>query len=578
MQKTIDLSLGMRAKVQVSNTVLERFTGNPAETVSVYATVSDNKGVPLTGLENVSIQYLAQGSALTENGLYSKLTWNETDSRYEGSFSVKVAGAYEFGYLTMGSSSINSAEAPVITAIPPVPPSYYGNLTEENIFAYGADVFMRIALADSTAIADGKTIAVLEKLEGGNVVATIEVPGVKAAHIEDGVTNVTDWLFTIPTTEELETAGHIGVSQLGDWRMKELKIIGAYNDGVISTEENPMIIDVSDKDIKTNINDKMAVVVSGSGQELSADKLFLESKTVTEGLVVKVRGAGDEEIDPETIEYVKVTYRLDVDNLAYTNSTTTAGYYYGNTDLATLKSNLAAHGTTTVELMVNPSDSKEFILDSANGMTLPLMGTYILDRVTFKIGQTIYATTVATGETGSVVKVDLSADSAAPSYTYAWDAPIVKITGINPSGDVTINKGSGTWFSAKKATGTNKIIDEYECTVHLQATINSRNSITNYEHSKVITTLSNVKSFTSASITVYGSESDVTFEYTSTQSVYSSEKEIGDFWELVRNWNRSLLGNGAKGEYITITGKMANGTDITYIFKLDNPITINNPY
>jgi hypothetical protein len=292
LQKTIDLSLGMQAKVQISQTVLEKFTGNPPVTLNVYVTILDNKGNQLTGLENVSIQYLAQGSGLTENGLYSTMVWDETDGRYEGSFSVKNAGAYQFGYLTLGSSSINSAEAPVITAIPPVPPSYYGNETEENIFAYGAEVSMKVALADSIAIADGKTIAVLEKLDSnGNVEATVEVPGVKAAHIFDEgetiVDNIMDWKFTIPTTEELETQYNCaGVLQKGNWRMTELRIIGAYVDGVLSTEENPMIIDVSKKDIKTNIDDTMTVLVSGQRQELSSDKKFLEAHNVTEGLSV----------------------------------------------------------------------------------------------------------------------------------------------------------------------------------------------------------------------------------------------------------------------------------------------------
>ncbi len=572
MQKSIDLSLGMQARVQISKTVLEKFTGNPPETLAVYATILDNKGNQLTALENVSIQYLAQGSGLTENGLYSKLTWNEAEGRYVGSFSVKNAGAYQFGYLTLGSSSINSAEAPVITAIPPVPPSYHSNLTETTIFAYGAEVHMRVALADSVAIADGKTIAVLEKLDDdGNVVAEIRVPGTKAAHIEEGVTNVSDWLFTIPTTEELETQYNCtGVSQLGDWRMTELHIIGAYQDGVLSTEENPMIIDVSSKNIRTNIDDTMTVVVYGEGQELSSDKKFLESHTATEGLSVKVQGKGGATatgVKDVTVKYVLSDSDSDLET---TNSTTSAGYYYDDSSDASLRADLVGHGTVTVSLMENPSVANEFILDPDSGMELPLMGTYKVEEVSFKIGNTTY-TANATSD------ITLNAD-AAPSYSYKWDAPIVKITKIDPIGNVTINKGSGTWFSATKATGENKITNEYTCTVHLQATINNRNSVTNYEHSKVTTTLSNVKAFTSASITVLGSASNVTFEYTSSGSVYSSEKTVGEFWELARNWKRNLLGNGAKGEHITITGNMTNGKPLTYVFKLDNAITVNNPY
>lgn len=569
MQKTIDLSLGMQVRVQISKTVLEKFTGNPTETLAVYATILDNKGNQLTGLENVSIQYLAQGSGLTENGLFSEMEWMEADGRYEGKFEVKYAGAYQFGYLEFGSSPINSAEAPVITAIPPVPPSYYGNETEENIFAYGAEVSMKVALADSIAIADGKTIAVLEKLDSaGNVETTIEVPGVKVAHIfEDGETiveNVMDWKFTIPTTEQLETQYNcVGVSQLGDWRMKELHIIGAYQDGVLSTEENPMIIDVSDKDIKTNIDDEMTVLVSGQGQQLSSDKKFLEAHKVTEGLSVKVQGEGG--VSASGVKDVTVTYKVDVDSLTYTNSKTSAGYYYEGNSNATLKSNLASNGTVTVALMENPSNKNEFILDAEKGMILPLMGTYKLDRVTFKIGNTTFATEVSDSE--GYVEVPLNANSAAPSYTYQWDAPIVKITGINPVGDVTIN--TGNTIIASKGTGTNICQDEYTCTVYLRAKFSRWGTLSGYDLSEVTTAISNVNSYTSASMLVDGKDMDVTFSYPSNNKQTIGKYEWGD---------RKTLGNSAKGEYVFITGNMANGTPITYIFKLDNAININNPH
>ncbi|MBQ4559713.1 MAG: hypothetical protein IJA54_05260 [Tyzzerella sp.] len=581
MQKSIDLSLGMQVKVQVSETVLEKFTGNPPKTLEVYATILDNKGNQLTALENVSIQYLAQGSGLTENGLYSIMLWNEDEGRYKGNFEVKYAGAYQFAYLTFGSSSINSAEAPVITAIPPVPPSYHSNLTEENIFAFGSEVYMRVALADSVAIADGKTIAVLEKLDDdGNVVAEIRVPGTKAAHIEEGVTNVSDWLFTIPTTEELETQYNCtGVSQLGDWRMTELHIIGAYQDGVLSTEENPMIIDVSSKNIRTNIDDTMTVVVYGEGQETNETFLFLDTRTVTSGLSVKVQGKGG--VTATGVKDVTVTYVLsDSDSdLETTNSTTSAGYYFDpkKSSKATLTSNLVSHGTVTVTLMENPSVANEFILNTDSGMELPLMGTYKLEEVTFKIGNTTYTANAGHNDEEDI---HLNAD-AAPSYTLTWDAPIVKITGIYPEGTVKVNKGNGA--SPIEGTATNKF-NEYECTVNLQADIKTnvgegcdgedKVELNGYTSSTVTTTISNIRQFTSASVFVGGSETDVTFNYTS--ATPSSTMSIGSSnWILA--WNRQTMGNGAKGQYVTIDGTTSN-MNITYIFKLDNEITINNPY
>lgn len=597
MQKTIDLSLGMQVRVQISETVLEEFEGNTPKTLTVYATILDNKGNQLAGLENVSIQYLAQGSGLTENGLYSKMEWNEDEERYVGSFSVKNAGAYEFGYLTFGSSSINSAEAPVITAIPPLPPSYYGNETEENIFAYGADVSMKVALADSIAIADGKTIAVLEKLDSsGNVEATIEVPGVKVAHIfDEGETiadNIMDWKFTIPTTEQLETQyGIAGVSQTGDWRMTELRIIGAYQDGVLSTEENPMIIDVSDKEIVTNIDGTMTVLVSGQGQELSSDKKFLETNKVTEGLFVKVQGKGG--ASASGVKDVTVTYKLDVDSLTYTNSKTSTGYHYGDSSLATLKSNLANAGTITVALIENPSVANEFVLDSESGMVLPLMGTYKLDKVTFKMGNTTYTTRVETNETGSKVEVPLNENSVPPSYTYEWNtAPIVEIKGVSPSSSSANTTGDGTvtWVIYQKASVTTKTNQwsSNAATVYFNTTtqkvgiIVKDTAVDTYTLPTVTTELSCDAIFDSASMTVVatgttdgvkvsGKGSNVEFTFSSSEK--TSTKPIG----TLDSKKRYPIGMDSKATHVALTGTY-NNTSITYVFPLKNAITINNPY
>lgn len=603
MQKTIDLSLGMQVRVQIDRTVLEDFSGNPPETLNVYATILDNKGNQLMGLENVSIQYLAQGSGLTENGLYSKMEWDEDEERYEGSFSVKNAGAYQFGYLTFGSSSINSAEAPVITAIPPVPPSYYGNLTDETIFAYGADVSMRIALADSIAIADGKTIAVLEKLDSaGNVEATIEVPGVKTAHIlqegevNDG--NVTDWLFAIPTTDQLETQyGIAGVSQTGDWRMTELRIIGAYRDGVLSTEENPMIIDVSDKDIKTNIDGTMTVLVAGQGQELSSDKKFLETNKVTEGLSVKVQGKGG--ASASGVKDVTAIYKLDVDSLTYTNSKTSTGYYYGDSSLATLKSNLANAGTITVALIENPSVANEFVLDSESGMVLPVMGTYKLDKVTFKMGNTTYTTRVESNEVGSKVEVPLNENSVPPSYTYEWNnAPVVKIKGVSPSSSSANTTEDGDYYvqyilwvipvgwhqRASVSTKTNEQ-SLYDATVYFHTktkNVDSNTCVDSYTVPTVTTELSYDTTFDSASMTVVatgttdgvkvsGKGANVEFSFSSSEK--TSTKPIG----TLDSRERYPIGMNSKATHVALTGTY-NNTSITYVFPLANAITINNPY
>jgi hypothetical protein len=324
----------------------------------------------------------------------------------------------------------------------------------------------------------------------------------------------------------------------------------------------------------------MTVLVSGQGQQLSSDKKFLEAHTVTEGLTVKVQGKGG--VSASGVKDVTVTYKLDVDGLT-TNNKTSAGYFYEGSSDATLKSNLTSNGTVTVTLMENPSNKNEFILDADSGMTLPLMGTYKLDKVTFKIGNTIFATTASEGHT----TVPLNANSVAPSYTYEWDAPIVKITGVKPSGNVEANNSKDVYNSYRKYNLVNVKNEksDFACTVYFSAVIEYR-LLTQYTLPEVTTKLSNVSTFNSASMTVVasgtadgvavsGKGSDVEFSFSSSED--TSTQTVGSMGSNLRT-NRYPIGKNSKATHITITGKLANGTPITYVFKLDNAITINNPY
>ena len=593
MKKTIELSLGMKAKVQVSQTVLEEFTGNPAVELQVYATIMDNKGNELTGLSDVSIQYLQQGTGMAYTGLYSDLEWVADRNRYEGKFSVAYAGAFEFGYLNIGTSSINSAEAPYITAVPKEPPSYYGNLTAETIFAYGTDVNMKVTLADSSAILNGNITAAIQKVdETGNVLATIQVPGMQTSHInteEDGnLTNLTDWIFEIPTTDELEISyGLKDVTQLGTWQMTELSIVGAYYNGALSTKEDPMIIDVSGKNIVTTVDDKMNVKVTGTSQTLSADKLFMEAHSVSEGLEVLIQGAGGKDINTDLISDVKVTYVLDTSSISTTNSSTKAGYYYtGNSD-ASLKANLKAVGTTTIALRKDP-DSNSFMINPDAPMTLPLEGTYKMSTVQFTIGKTVYFAKNDDATVDGAVEVPLNASSNAPMFSFEWDAPVVKITGVSPT-NVTVNTGKSDYLTKKNiptATKTNTVSnDGYSCDVYFKVETGKDDfriiwfgTVESYTPSKVETEILNVSEFLEAKLTVDGTEHDVSFTYT--KESLRCNQDAG----ASKDYSTTIVGRkiGTKnrvfvdgvGTYIEIT---SSDTSIMYIFKLDNGITINTP-
>lgn len=587
MKKRLELSLGMKAKVQLSQTVFPDYDGSE-KSIDVYVTILDNVGNELEKMDNASLQYLSQSSSLTENGLYTSLIWNENKGRYEGKFSLKKAGAYQFAYITIAGSTINTATAPVITAIPPVPPTYYANLTEASIFAFGSDVNMRIALADSSAVANGNIIAMLQKLDvDGNVEAEVKVKGTSAAHIGDtgNASDVVDWLFKIPTTEELRGDDEDStLSQLGTWKMTSLSIIGAYNDGVISTEEDPYIMNVEDKGIQTTINDEMTVHVSGNGQANITSNKFLEAGKADEGLAVQIRGAGGEVATGVTD--VQVTYKLT--SVKTSSGTTESGY---NSDSKTALENQIS---VTANLIEETLDGvSQYILDSDNPMMLPYAGMYEVDKVSFKIGKNAFSTSVANNEKANVTEVSVNKDEA-PSYTYEWQAPVVKVIGVSPETSDANNANDGDtniiYQKVTLVTKNNEITDTtatvyYNTKTETVGILGNYTTVSEYECPTVQTEISNLLNFNDASmvinatgvtdgVKVCGSSSAVTFTYTSAEK--SCTETIGSVGTLNKK-NRYVLGMGAQGTHIKVTGTKDN-LNITYTFQLVNPITINNPY
>lgn len=606
MKKTLNLSLGMQAAVTIPNSSFE-FDGTEV-TLPVYVTVKDDKGNELKELENVSLQYMFQSSGLVENGLYTSLSWNSATERYEGNFTVETAGAYQFGYLQIGNGSITSATAPVITAIPPIPPAYYVNLTEENIFAYGGNVYMRIAMTDAKAIANGNIIAIVEKLnDNGSVEGTITIPGTSAAHSnganDDLNADINDWVFQIPTTEELKNMECLeeGVrisSQLGTWRMTTLKIIGAYLDGEITTEEEPMVIDVSSEGIQTFIDDEMSVVVNyygdatvNNGEALFTlySGLFLDSATTDEGLVVQIRGAGGEFVSYEEDATgkpnmtVSATYAWDKTSITTSGGSTSAGYSVDAGVLASMEN----QGIIKSDLVLDGSDTTKtkFLLDKEKPMVLPFEGKYKLQSIEFTINGTTYKTNATEGA------IPFSTDSVKPVYSYTWQAPVVKVTGVSPEGEVTVNTGSGSNLgngASVEGKRTNSYT-AYSATVHLKASITTttetdscsgdtttKTKLNGYSLPTVTTAISNINNFYEASIFIDGNDdnTDVTFAYTSSSK--QSVQTIGGCNNVYIGWDRYTMGSDKKATHISITGVLDN-TTIKYIFELVNPITINNP-
>ncbi len=77
--------------------------------INVGVVVMDDQGTPLTDLDSVELQYLRDGSSLIENGLKApEMKWNETTQRYEGTFGVKTAGVFDFRQVVVTSDGVTN--------------------------------------------------------------------------------------------------------------------------------------------------------------------------------------------------------------------------------------------------------------------------------------------------------------------------------------------------------------------------------------------------------------------------------------------------------------------------------------
>ena len=169
MQKTVDLTLGMRLNVEtISPTTIFYGEESAPESLKMQVKVLDNNYSVVENLAGVSLTYTMTG---TET-LYTSLVYNSGEKCYEGEFPVE-SGTWKFSHVTieMGASQTNTlvkvnADAPVFTVVPPTPPSYVENIAEsvQYVSASGSATFT-VSLKESGSAAVYAKLVNVDKRE-----------------------------------------------------------------------------------------------------------------------------------------------------------------------------------------------------------------------------------------------------------------------------------------------------------------------------------------------------------------------------------------------------------------------------
>lgn len=532
--QTASVVLGMR--VAVYTTSPHSFKYIPTEMadneklLAMQVKIMDNAGHEMPGLADAKLTYSMKGSGVRT--LDTDLTWD--GSYYVGELTTIGPGIWQFANVVVGTNVLtNATSAPTFTVLSPEPPEYYDHNTVAYQYKPNNDAVMNVQITNSSAATVWALITKNGAAEGtwveGQIGGELTLP--------DG-RNANHWYFRLPKDAHGEQDGH--------WTLTGLKLSNVFAaDGTAYTDEDPMLIDVSDTNNETKVVSRIYVnFPEGKSQNfgLAADGkitgAFMDSYTVS-GLNVTISDFEGQPI--KNIGAVTLKYTYGNDSAKYGGYTSTQL----TNAVADFTVNLDSDGTGT-----------HFVQNGSH--TLQYAGSYTVE-FSFEIGGT---------------KVLYSGDKLpvnTPKYTVTTEAPVVKIKEAYYSG-----KSEQT---ASTFTDTSTTVYAYEYTT--SSTVCGQTfKYKAYKQPYVTMTLSGYGNATTAKMTFTESTGAAVLLYEKEEGQSAVDAYTwsgnGDCKRWVGYWNgqtgdddRTTAGNLAATALILTYG----GVD----YQVAIPVTINNP-
>ena len=307
--QTASVTLGMR--VAVYTTSPHSFKYIPSEMtdnqklLGMQVKVFDNAGKEMRGLADVKLTYNMKGSGIKK--MDTDLTWN--GSYYVGELTTTGPGIWQFGNVVVGNNILtNATTSPAFTILSPEPPEYYDHNTVSYQYKPNNDATMNVQITNSAA---ASVQAKIVKSDGTETWVTGVIGGELTTSTGKPANH---WNFRVPT----DANGY----QDGNWTLAELKLWDVFAaDGTAYTEEEPLLIDVSNENNVTKVVSRVFVTFpqgqskdfgkDASGQVIGA---FMDSYTVS-GLNVDIKDFEGRPIDG--ITEVKLTFTYGNDSGTY---------------------------------------------------------------------------------------------------------------------------------------------------------------------------------------------------------------------------------------------------------------------
>lgn len=597
MQKTLQLTLGLQARIFLSQPATESYLIERAALEAVEATeieaVRNDSSLTDTQkqsqIEAITANYKAQYDALLaamngEDGLDMQITGNGYQFIYDGSehlfMDVSVMITDDKGNIMsgltdveihygIGASVVNRLDSDLIWnkntsryegEFELASPGMYGfqNLEVGENVIYSAISAPRVAAISPTPISYvGKSADYVSYYEEINANASRKMSVVlkdspsaivklTLQHTEEGIADQTYEITEMATAVDNLDGTYtyfVDVPNDGTWKIVAMQVAQAFYNEVYydgSDEEGATgWLDWTEKVLADNIVTEFFTTVNFSANanpNAAYDIAFMDGKKFPAMTITLTDYLGNA-LDNVSVD-LKYTWDSASKAFSASNESNLPGTQYGGENLAS-------------------SDGKNF---SLGDVTFLLDGTYYCDfAITINDVEYTNLTHFTVPENGgfSANHVDIN-----------WTQPDVKFTAINPAEGTTFDvHTSGSGSSAELTSMSNSIDDEYSVTAYFSAVKESGLCSTSvkYTASTATVALSGAGKYESATVTIDG-DTDMTFSFANGSA--SASSQVGS----ANGTSRGKVGTGRATKINLVHG------GVTYTVDLSHTLTVNNPY
>lgn len=449
MQKTVDLTLGMKVNVETTSpTTIFYGEDSAPNSLKMHVRILDNNNDPVKNLAGASLTYTMTG---TET-LYAGLVYNAGAKYYEGEFPVE-SGTWKFSHVTIkvGESSTNAlfkvnSDAPVFTVVPPTPPSYIAN---------GAEFVQYVAGENDSA-----TFTVTLKESGSAQVYA------KLVNKDDG-DDVVYALGALVASENDNYSYIFNVEESGLWKLESVSVFGVFDENqnyhaipetigdenyqngivfdsantsgdfdnreIVVLYQNDVSVSFDFKDASANVSESNKTVALGKDDKGNVTGTFMQQHTLSNN-AVKVTitdsknliGRGYFEISDVSLSY------------KYGSLTDASGKSYGGYTSADYENGIKNTSVGALKFVKDSGSRFTLTSDGDNAVVFSHSAQYTPDVLTYKI---------TSSHNTDISNTITSNDASAYKIEVYSNAPSVTVSAVTPTGNYAVDASTNSSFS-----------------------------------------------------------------------------------------------------------------------------------